>query len=530
MNHYQQPRIEPPLSEWSDLLAARNRFAPGESLSGLRIAARRRLVDSAEQFVLRLNGIAQQAGLPEIACPVLTGDPTQQPLVMTGHQPVIFHSGLTFKYETAERFAADQNAIAVAVVIDTDEGDVGRFEYPEPADATTAGTANTHVPPLHVVSGSLSQPSGTMAAAALKPSSEIPAIADKVRAALASVDRRTSGDFAHGVLQNYARLSEASAAALESNLIMRWRHGIGGRMLELPLSAIAAFPETLELTAGIIQDARNFADGYNRALGDFRTRHNISNAANPFPNLTITDSVCELPFWVLDHTRQTRRVLQISGSGGTTTLLADGELTETTTGGITSQALESLLLRNVQIAPRGALITAFLRLLFSDLFVHGTGGARYDRFTDEFIRLWWKVEPTAFVMASASRYLFAEQRTALEKQDLLAGSLRDLQHNPQRSFGTGVFSQSVETELQSLVRQKQSAVEQMRNAHADGRSAREIGREIQRLSDRIKAAVTDYFEPQLAGLAQVTQFHRDAVNGRTYPWFFFPPDSGNPRH
>jgi hypothetical protein len=41
---------------------------------------------------------------------------------MTGHQPVIFHSGLTFKYQTTETFALEHNALAIAVLIDTDEG------------------------------------------------------------------------------------------------------------------------------------------------------------------------------------------------------------------------------------------------------------------------------------------------------------------------------------------------------------------------------------------------------------------------
>ena len=49
---------------------------------------------------------------------------------MTGHKPVVFHSGLTFKYQTTEAFAAQHGLIAIAIVIDTDEGDAGAFSYP----------------------------------------------------------------------------------------------------------------------------------------------------------------------------------------------------------------------------------------------------------------------------------------------------------------------------------------------------------------------------------------------------------------
>ncbi|HQX51315.1 MAG TPA: hypothetical protein PLR25_15470, partial [Planctomycetaceae bacterium] len=76
------------------------------ALFDLRKNARRRLVDSAEQFVLRLSDVARRAGLLQGNRPLLTGDPDTSPIVMTGHQPVVFHSGLTFKYQATEAFAA----------------------------------------------------------------------------------------------------------------------------------------------------------------------------------------------------------------------------------------------------------------------------------------------------------------------------------------------------------------------------------------------------------------------------------------
>ena len=86
----------------------------------LRQEARRRLVDAAQAYVLRLHQIAVEAGLPAMKERLLTGDPDEQPLVMTGHQPVVFHSVLTFKYEITQQFAREHNAICLAVVIDTD--------------------------------------------------------------------------------------------------------------------------------------------------------------------------------------------------------------------------------------------------------------------------------------------------------------------------------------------------------------------------------------------------------------------------
>ena len=115
--------LEPPVESWPDSLF----MLSDSTLAALRQQARKRLVDSAQQFVLRLSDAARRAGMLLETQPLLTGDPLEMPIIMTGHQPVIFHSGLTFKYQATEDFAAEHKMIAVAVVIDTDEGDAGAF-------------------------------------------------------------------------------------------------------------------------------------------------------------------------------------------------------------------------------------------------------------------------------------------------------------------------------------------------------------------------------------------------------------------
>jgi hypothetical protein len=130
---YESQIIEPPDSEWSiDLCRVSN-----ASIRELREQARKRLVDAAEQYVIRLSQAARTAGLLSEAVPLLTGDPTTRPVIMTGHQPVVFHSGLAFKYQITEAFAFRNELIAVAVVIDTDEGDAGSVSVSRCGDAAS---------------------------------------------------------------------------------------------------------------------------------------------------------------------------------------------------------------------------------------------------------------------------------------------------------------------------------------------------------------------------------------------------------
>ncbi len=490
----------------------------------LRQEARRRLVDAAQAYVLRLHQIAVEAGLPAMKERLLTGDPDEQPLVMTGHQPVVFHSGLTFKYEITQQFAREHNAICLAVVIDTDEGDCGEFVTPSAETETRAFEQG--IPRIQLQTDSLSTGQSLYHSQQLRSAQQIQELRQKTVDNLNAVRCIDGAAKADKVLNQFARLAAAGASMAEANLIARWQHNIGGQCLELPLSAISGFPEVIQLTSELIAQATGFATEYNRLLDQYRSDQGIRNAANPFPNMDVRQDTVELPFWVVDFQTGVRQVLRLQTSASEVLLLADSDVIATLPAG--AEQVEGLvqwqqanLLRGLQLVPRGALITAILRLLFSNLFVHGTGGGKYDRFTDRLIQSWWKVTPTPFTVVSASRYLFSAARSELQRLEHLSAQLRDLQFNPQRHFGSGVFSDQQEKLLKPLIAAKQAAVDRMRAAHTGGESAKETGREIQRMTDDIKAIVVDAFSQQVATLRQLTSDNRAAINCRTYPWFMF---------
>jgi hypothetical protein len=500
---------------------------PQIALRELRQQARIRLVDSAEKFVLRLSEVARRVGLLSGDRPLLTGDPSAMPIVMTGHQPVVFHSGLTFKYQTTEAFAAQHGLIAIAVVIDTDEGDAGAFSYPT-LDTSQARFQN----PLGdaerrfvAKSATLARSPGLFSGSRLKSPDAISAESTTVENDLRACGENSAATAFQAVAAQYAALagiSPAGIAAMEANLITRWNADVGGRMLELPLSAICSFPEFIRFAVPILERPFEFAQCYNQTLTTFRSEHRIRNEANPFPNLSIEEEWCELPFWVVDHAAGTRRVLQIRRQSDGMALASNGERLLTLEKGNVAEALTSLLFSGQQLVPRGALITATFRLLFSDLFVHGTGGGQYDPCTDALIRNWWSVEPSPFAVASASRFLFPVERQRLMQLQHVESQLRDLQFNPQRFLRTNVFPASLEERLTSLLREKDAAVNRMKSARQAGESAQDIGREIQRFTDAIKTEVSREFEPRLQELHSLSNQNVSAITSRTWPWFLFP--------
>ncbi len=510
----------PDVSEWSALLRRQQPFLLDSRLATLRNAARRRLTAAAEQYVLRLSTAAEAAGVPIPQTSVLTGDPDSLPIIMTGHQPVIFHGGLTFKYCSTER-AATGSAIGVGVTIDVDEGDPGAFHYPQSdPDAQPAGSSQ-----FRLGSQSFCDSIGFYGSVQLLSADQLEQRARSVTADMTLTSEPAAHENFRKVTKDYCLLARAGVAAGEANSIVRWSRGIGSSLLELPLSALCCFPEVLTFTAEILENPESFTQAYNRSLQDYRSTHGIRNQANPFPDLHTGSEETELPFWIVHTDTQSRRRLFVRTVRGARVLYSDGKVVAPLPSSDAVGVLNDLLLQKVLLVPRGALITALLRLLFADLFVHGTGGGHYDQFTTMMIQSWWKATPPPFVVASASQFLFAKRRSEIRKLQSLNLKLRDLRFNPQRHFGTGVFTEPAERNLRRLCEEKEAVVMKLKSAQETGKSAKEIGHQIQKVSDEIKATVDYEFREQLAALSELTPQTQEAVDCRTYPWFLFPDQS-----
>src|SRR5690606_40978326 len=55
--------------------------------------------------------------------------------------------------------------------------------------------------------------------------------------------------------------------------------------------------------------------------------------------------------------------------------------------------------------PRALMMTALARLGLCDLFIHGTGGGRYDQVTERWMYEWLKVKLAPMAVATASIHL-----------------------------------------------------------------------------------------------------------------------------
>jgi hypothetical protein len=160
------------------------------------------------------------------------------------------------------------------------------------------------------------------------------------------------------------------------------------------------------------------------------------------PDLTRDGERIETALWIYQPT-QPRRRLWVRHTGDRIGLHADHEHVGTVGADELRRDVDVVLrsLRPWVVRPRALTLTLWARLLACDLFVHGIGGAKYDRITDAIIRRYYGCEPSAYVCVSATLRL-PLPRHEVTPADLADArqQVRDWRYNPDRYIPDPPFS------------------------------------------------------------------------------------------
>jgi hypothetical protein len=293
------------------------------------------------------------------------GLPTDRPVILTGHQAGFWHPGILSKYIAADGVARAVGGVAAAVVVDHDTVDPLRIEavIKEPA-----GRVRESAVVLHQRSGGGGLPR-------LRPpvdASELGRIA--LPAGLLESDRAALGLIRAAL----ARFSDAEslgeqAALANAALLKRWSSAepITARRLGRCLGSERLFSAATADPGGCVR-------AYNRAVAD-----HPEAGIGPLFGLA-REQRWELPFWLLDQDRGRRALF--------------------------AEMVEQPGFDVARVATRALSLTASVRLGLCDLFIHGTGGAVYDRATDAWIGAWLGEElaPSVSISADVHRALSVE--------------------------------------------------------------------------------------------------------------------------
>lgn len=531
----------PPLSDWQTFIEANRTTAAGWRFHIEGVSAGQ-LRERARRAVLAL-------ALDSDGQPALRQPDADAPLIVTGHQPQFYHPGIWAKAFAATKAAEQLGGYGLNLAVDHDAGELA-------AEVPWRDGDGLHVAKQYLVSPRPGRPLETLPAPT---AAQIEQFAADVESRLASLG--DEGDV-EDLLRRWRRFadglrevvregpgekgSELSAGELGRRSRALYEKRAGVQLIpDVPVSSISVTPEFLLFFVHWVVNAHALLVAYNDALAEFRARHNVRSAGNPFPDLLIRpDGAVELPFWGLTGSG-VRRKLYARREGDQIVLenLEGRFATVPSAGGMA--AVEALQRAGVDVRPRAVPLTAFHRLFVADLFIHGTGGARYDEVTDGLIRRYFHAEPPKLAVVSATIHLplgdLPVQPSALQA---LRDKLRDLVWNPQR-YAWEAFGADDETDAQlaELVGEKERLIDEMvkltrgDSATRDGAGAgREsaAGSPKKRLTKAIEATNARLYG-LLAGVVERTEAQLEdlknrarsgnAATRRTYPFFFHDADA-----
>ena len=362
----------------------------GTSVASLRAMARDQLYRDAVRYSQRYRDVDAR-----VRCP--------SRVIMAGHQPTLFHSGVWFKNFALARISGLQDdrqpsgrcdAVAINLVIDND----------------VARAASIAVPQLDSASGRI-----TRATVAYDmPSGGVPYEQNWIR------DRDLFCSFPDRTQAALARLVDeplvqplwrhASEAARRCGnvacAIAQARHALEGDLglqtLELPLSVACRGEPFAAFALAIFNRAASFRRDYNESLAEYRRVHRIRGWAHPVPDLHAEANYIEVPFWIYGNDAPQRQRAWVRCTFGKIELTDRGGRTITLPVGSGPTALADALSSNFKLRPRALITTMYARLILADLFVHGIGGGKYDQLGDQVMQRFFGLVPPRFMVVSAT--------------------------------------------------------------------------------------------------------------------------------
>ena len=431
----QQTLIDPPIDQASRLVHD-NREASvrqslsiqGKSMSDLQEQGRTELLQRAKDYTSAYRNVD------------LKTDPDAA-IIMSGHQPTLFHPGVWFKNFVLSRLGQQQSAIPVNLVVDNDLAGVASIRVPQ----VGAGIVSVHDVPLD------------------QPGNNIPfecrSIVDLPF--FQSFEQRATGAISSVVdfplVQRLWPLVGRRLADGEHNLglaIAQGRHMMeeqaGLNTLELPISRVAETRTFAELVLEIFQRIEEFHDAYNGCLFQYRAVHRIRSTAHPVPPLQKTEDWLETPFWIWEADHPVRRPLYLRKRGDTFQLTDQAKWQTNLDARHFIDQFCQLGQQGIALRPRALITTLFSRLILSDVFLHGIGGSKYDQLTDAIVSRFFLYQMPSYMTLTATATLPCLENKVvpadLRRLNVLA---RELRFHPEEHVD------QTEPTVQELVQRKQ---------------------------------------------------------------------------
>lgn len=504
---------DPPLNEVAYVLDTNVQlFKPcdvdlrGRALTDLRREATADLLEQA---------IAYTRAYRDVRLPT---DGPSRPILLTGHQPQLFHAGVWFKTFALDAVAKQRDAWAVNLLIDNDILSTPSIRVPggtidRPRLASVAFDAPAEPVPYEVREirdAELFEPFGNRVASTIEPF-----IADPLIRKLWPLAVEASQD-----TRNVGRVLAQARHRLEG----QW----GLNSVELPLSRVCRTRAFQWFALSLLLETERFRDIHNLALAEYRRINRVRSRSHPVPDLVEdTDGWQEAPFWIWTAERPRRQRLFGRAHGTELRITDRGRIDETLSSEIPRAVdqIAELAERGITIRPRALITTMYARLVLSHLFLHGIGGAKYDELTNAIIEQFFGITPPGFLTLTATcRLPIARPQVSEREMHEIKRDLRHVEFHPERFLAAG--DRVANPKVRELVEEKRRWIAAGWPSGQRAQRHREI--------TRINVALQPFVAARLAELRQRRKWlsqHLDAeriLASREFSYCLFPEKTLRP--
>ena len=324
---------------------------------------------------------------------------SDQRLIVSGHQPELYHPGVWFKNFQLDSIARECEGVALQLIVDNDLCRTNSIRVP-------SGTIDS-VSVRSVAFDQVDEPVPYEQRSLIDLNS------------FESFPRRCEEAIRSLVPKPFVRELWSHATKFidqQSNLglvLSKARHEIerrwGLKTLELPLSQLADSDAFHRFVAWLLLSADKVVSSHNEILAEYRRIHGIRNHAQPIPNLRVAGEMREIPLWIWSDKNPQRRPLWARISDSSIDLSDSASESDSTfyrripkRTELLVEALRQLRSDGEKIRPRALITTMFSRLFLCDLFIHGIGGSKYDQLTDELIIRLFALTPPKYATISST--------------------------------------------------------------------------------------------------------------------------------
>jgi hypothetical protein len=456
-------------------LAAWEHDFQGRSASWLRAVVRREVLSQAQSYLRRHGLAAKNLDLDGF---MRSG----RPLIVTGHQPELFHPGVWIKNFAAGAIAHSRQGTALNLIVDNDIPKSTSIQVPV---KVAGGMRNARVEFDRWGGDAPFEDSPVL------DEEQFETFAARVRGAAGGlVAKPLLDEFWPRVMR---RRAEARTHGLRFSLARREIEAEWGTAnLEVPMSVVCQTDGFLWFVSHLLAQLPTYVRVHNAALAEYRSAHGIRSKNHPVAALADDGEWREAPFWIWRASHPRRRPLLARQRGNAIDLRIGGEdavllelpLSADRTACCAVERLRELAGQSIRLRTRALTTTLFSRFLLGDLFIHGIGGAKYDELGDEVSRRFFEIEPPGFLTVSMTLWLGLRGAhsvpgdvTAIDRE------LRELRYNPDRHL-----TEPLSDEVRTIINRKQVAL-----AGPVGSRAVRAGRcqVIRRCNESLQGSVAD---------------------------------------